>query len=205
MNNSRTEKEIEKQEKETLDLSKQMSVNNQKNYLTQGIIILIVLLLVIVGYQGYNQLLGSFEKSTAELKQNIVDLQTKVDELQTKSEELNIFGNGIYYCFNPESTFDSIEFISPNVIRAYSFAVPDTFWSATNNYFRIEKIGVNKFTITGDVILDDTFGNLSYSTLKSSWGSSDLFKVIEISEDHKILYYGSQREFHYCYRNERPQ
>jgi hypothetical protein len=205
MNVSKTEIETEEVEDKTLDLSNQLSKNKKSNFLNQGLILIIVLLLVIVGYQVYNQLLGSFEKSTTELKQNIVDLQTKIDELQKKSEELNIFGNGIYYCFSPESTFDSIEFISPNVIRAYSFAVPDTFWSATNNYFRIEKIGVNKFTITGDVILDDTFGDLSYSTLKSSWGSSDIFKVIEISEDHKTLYYGSQRDTSYCYRNERPQ
>jgi transcriptional regulator with XRE-family HTH domain len=199
------DKGIDEAVKTTLDFSKQLLRNQKKNYLNQGLIIIIVFLLVLVGYQGYNQMYGLFGSSVSILKQEISDLKTMILELKLKSEAINVYGNGIYYCYSPESTFDSIEFVSPDVIRVYSFAVPESYRQSSNNYFRILSIGKNKFTITGDVIRDDTIGDFNYEGAKVSWGSDDLFKEIEISEDHKILYYGRIHSTNYCYLNSRPQ
>lgn len=196
---------IDKAVTETLDFSKQLIKNQKRNYLNQGLILIIVFLLVLVGYQGYNQMFGMFGSSVSNLKQKITDLESMVLELQQKSEEINVYGNGVYYCYSPDSTFESIEFVAPDVIRVYAHAVADTFREAFNSYFKVEDIGKNKFAATGDVVRDDMYGDYNFESVKVSWGALDLFKVIEISEDHKTLYYGRDHSTFFCNFNSRPQ
>ena len=190
---------IDKAVSETLDFSKQLIKNQKKNYLNQGLILIIVFLLVLVGYQGYNQMFGVFGTSVKNLNDQISSLKTEVTNLQT---ELNLveaevacqnspITKGIYYATTGTSwTFYSFQFISCSLVKAVAYddyGVLDAI-----HYYTLKQTDPMKFKITGELMFSDTMGFYSYSELLTIWeAADDILRTITISKDYRILDFGS--------------
>lgn len=203
MNQDLKEKDsIDKAVSETLDFTKQMIKNQKRNYLNQGLILIIVFLLVFVGYQGYNQLFGSFGTSVKSLNDQLSTLHEDFDNLQIELDSVKAevacqnspITKGIYYTTTGASwRLYSLQFLTCSLIKTVAY---DEYGSLDSvRYYTLNQFEPLKFKITGELKFIDTMGTLSYDDLLATWeAKDDLLRALTISEDYKVLDFGSQND-----------
>jgi hypothetical protein len=173
--------------------------------MSKKIVNVLLFLVLLTGCSTNNEDSNLTEKIDT-LTGTITSLQDQITVLKDSINNVNIYGNGVYYCANHAETFESIEFVSANVIRVYIADYNGGEISpAANSYFKVASTEKGVFTLTEDIVLSDTFGSYSMTDLKAGWdaNANDFLKTIEVSQDHQTLYYGSNHSTSYCKFNQK--
>lgn len=135
----------------------------------------------------------------------VSSLEDQITVLKDSVNNLNIYGNGVYYCANHIETYESIEFVSANVIRVYIADYNGEVSPVANSYFRVESKEKGIFTLVEDLTLSDSYGSYTMTDIEAGWNSNsnDFLKTIEVAQDHQTLYYGSNHITDYCKFNQK--
>jgi len=169
-------------------------------------IVNILLFLVLLTGCSTNSGDSNFSAEISALKGTISSLEDQIAVLKDSVDNVNIYGNGVYYCANHAQTYESIEFVSANVIRVYiAYYVGGEISPMANSYFKVESSEKGVFTLVEDLKLSDTYGGYNLTSIKVGWntGLNDFLKTIVITQDHQTLYYGSNHNKDYCKFNQK--